>query len=158
VRGGNLLSDAAISATGDLTIVGFGSIQGNVIGGNVNSLGLVSSVGNVVSGNVRTAGLMTATGNITGGNIITGGAVSAVGNISAIGNVFGGNLFAGNTGAGYVYGNASFMTGIGAAAAPDQINNGSTVLSIATSGANIDGVVAGVSVLTVYTGGQLITG
>ena len=155
VRGGNLLSDAAISATGDLTVIGFGSIQGNVIGGNlltagtITATGDISSVGNVRGGNFVTAGLVSATGNIIAAANIFGANITTAGVVSAIGNIRGN----------YVLGNGAFLTdvpsNIGVASA---LQNGTTTLSILGADGNMSGVVAGVTILTFYTGGQLLSG
>ena len=61
--------------------------------------GYVSASGNVVGSNVKTTGFATATGNITGGNILTAGIISAAGNITA-------DFFVGNS-SGTFYGNAT---------------------------------------------------
>ena len=158
VRGGNLLSDAAISATGNLDITGFATIQSNITGGNlltagtITATGNISSVGNVRGGNILTAGLVSVTGNITaaanifGGNITTAGTFSAAGNITANAS----NFFIGN---------GSLLTGVVATGnATDLLQNGTTSFAIPVANGNIDGVVGGVSVLTFYTGGQLLTG
>ena len=158
VRGGNLLSDAAISATGDISAIGLASIQGNVIGGNlftagtITATGNISSVGNVRGGNILTAGLVSVTGNITaaanifGGNITTAGTFSAAGNVEANVNS-------------YFIGNGSQLTGVIATGnATDLLQNGTTSFAIPVANGNINGVVSGVSILTFYTGGQLLTG
>ena len=158
VRGGNVLSDAAISATGDISAVGLASIQGNITGGNlltagtITATGNISSVGNVRGGNILTAGLISVTGNITaaanifGGNITTAGTFSAAGNVEANVNS-------------YFIGNGSLLTGVVATGnATDLLQNGTTSFAIPLANGNINGVVSGVSILTFYTGGQLLTG
>lgn len=95
------------------------SAQGNVIGGNVLSDAIVTAVGNITGGNILTSGLVSASGtitsvaNITGGNILTAGLVSATGNVT-------GNYILGNgsqlSGMPAVYGNsnvAAFLQAFG---------------------------------------------
>jgi hypothetical protein len=88
---GNLVSNAAVIATG------------NVSGGNITTAGQVVATGNVNGGNVNAASAITAgttinaTGNITGGNLTTAGITStgsltASTTINATGNITGGNL------------------------------------------------------------------
>jgi filamentous hemagglutinin len=158
VRGGNLLSDAAISATGDISAIGLASIQGNITGGNLLTAGTITATGNISS-----------VGNVRGGNILTAGLVSVTGNITAASNIFGGNITtsgtfsaAGNVNAdtaSYFIGNGRLLTGVVATGnATDVLQNGTTSFSIPVPNANIDGVVSGVSILTFYSGGQLLTG
>ena len=108
-----------VSSTGSYT-TGFGSVTGNVIGGNL-----------------RTAGQTSATGNITGGNIITGGAVSATGVVSATANVTGGNLV--TAGLATVTGNITGgnITTAGLITATGNIRGGNVVSVAAVSGVSI---------------------
>ena len=158
VRGGNVNSDGDISATGSLSLIGNAVIQSNITGGNlltagtITATGNISSVGNVRGGNILTAGLVSVTGNITaaanifGGNITTSGTFSAAGNVTA------------DT-ASYFIGNGSLLTGVVATGnATDLLQNGTTSFAIPVANGNIDGVVSGVSILTFYSGGQLLTG
>jgi len=155
VKGGNVDSDGRISATGDLTIVGFGSIQGNVIGGNLLTAGTITATGNISS-----------VGNVRGGNIVTGGVVSSTGNIISAANVAGNNVIAianvtatGNVSGTYIFGNGAFLTDVASnIGVASGLQNGTTTLTIVGPNGNIDGVVAGVSILTFNTGGQLLTG
>ena len=99
--GPNLVTESAISATGNVTggnvlTAGAISATGNVTGGNVSAAGLVSVLGNVTGGNVLTTGQITATGNVTGGNLVTSGSISATGSISTAANATANNLSAGN--------------------------------------------------------------
>jgi hypothetical protein len=82
------------------------SVNGNIVGGNLNTTGVVSANGNVYGGNISTAGNIDANvinvatanvGSITVGNVslsgnITVEALTANLYVSANGNVIGGNL------------------------------------------------------------------
>ena len=96
ITGGNLVSNAAISAATTI------NATGNITGGNLTTAGITSTgsltasttinaTGNVSGGNITTAGQMVATGNITGGNLITAGLTSTA-TFSASGNANVGNL------------------------------------------------------------------
>lgn len=108
ITGGNLTSNAAISA--GTTI----SATGNITGGNIvsnaaiSAATTISAVGNITGGNLITSGSggdiiltggniigannISASGNITGGNIISNGFVSVATTVSATGNITGGNV------------------------------------------------------------------
>jgi filamentous hemagglutinin len=96
ITGGNLVSNAAISAATTI------SATGNITGGNLTTTGITSTgsltasttinaTGNITGGNIGTAGQVVATGNITGGNLITAGLTSTA-TLSASGNANVGNL------------------------------------------------------------------
>ena len=103
ILGGNVISNAAISALGNIISNNIISALGNIVGGNVITSGAVSaasmsSSGNITGNNLNASGLslssnvvsnLNVTSNIAGGNITTPGIISAVGNIS-------GNYFIGN--------------------------------------------------------------
>ena len=89
-----------ISANGNVTggninTVGAVSTTGNVYAGNIINTGISSVTGNITGGNILTGGIVSATANITGGNILTGGLVSATGNVTSAANVSGGNVLTG---------------------------------------------------------------
>jgi hypothetical protein len=102
ITGGNLVSNAAITASTTI------NATGNITGGNLTTTGITSTgsltasttinaTGNITGGNVSTAGQVVATGNITGGNLTTAGITStgsltASTTINATGNITGGNL------------------------------------------------------------------
>ena len=115
---------------GNVTIDTFVTATGNVIGGNIVTAGLATVTGNIQGGNLRTAGLVSATANITGGNILTAGVVSATGNVT-------GNYFIGN---------GSALTGISAT----SIANGTSNVSIVSSGGNVTVGVNGYSNVAVF--------
>ncbi len=115
ITGGNVISNAAISAAttvtatgnitgGNLITAGLGSIgttlsvTGNANVGNLGTAGQVTATGNITGGNVRSdatisaATTITASGNITGGNVISNAAISAATTVTATGNITGGNL------------------------------------------------------------------
>jgi hypothetical protein len=96
ITGGNLVSNAAISAATTI------NATGNITGGNLTTAGITSTgsltasttinaTGNITGGNIDTAGQVVATGNITGGNLITAGLTSTA-TFSASGNANVGNL------------------------------------------------------------------
>jgi hypothetical protein len=103
ILGGNVISNAAISALGNIISNNIISALGNIVGGNVITSGAVSaasmsSSGNITGNNLNASGLslssnvvsnLNVTSNIAGGNITTPGIISAVGNIMA--NTFVGN-------------------------------------------------------------------
>ena len=137
----------AVFTTTGANISGYGNVTGNITGGNILTAGLISatstitSAANITGGNVLTGGLVSATGNVTGGNIRTGGLISATGNIT------------GN----YINGNGYFLSGIITSVA--NINNGTSNVNIASSGANITVSVNGTSNVAVFAStGEYIAG
>ena len=165
---GNITFDGTLTA-GNLATPGYVSATGNAIAGNVTTAGLISAAGTATVGNVSTAGFVnaasfSATGNITGDNI-SSNTVSASGNVTA-GNVYTsgiistvGNVFVGAANAGYVYGNAYFMSGIDQTASANKIFNGTSNVEIATANANITMSVNGTAnVIVVDQTGANVTG
>ena len=145
ISGGNVLTGGAISATGNAT---FGNIStsgsgGNISGANVISSTTLSASGNVIGGNVTTGGLISATGNITGGNLISSGSISASGNV--------------NIGSNYFLGNGACLTGVITSVA--NINNGTSNVTVVSSGGNVTVGINGTSNVAVFaTTGEYITG
>jgi len=92
ISGGNLISNAAISAATTL------SVTGNATLGNISTAGLINATGNISGGNlvsnasVSAATTVNATGNVTGGNLVSNASISAATTINATGNITGGNL------------------------------------------------------------------
>ena len=152
VSSGNLVvttggTTRAIFTTSGANISGYGNVTGNITGGNILTVGQVSATGNVTGANfignvISPAGSnVNTTGNITGGNILTGGLISATGNIT------------GN----YINGNGYFLSGIITSVA--NINNGTSNVNIASTGANITVSVNGTSNVAVFaTTGEYVTG
>jgi filamentous hemagglutinin len=177
ITGGNLVSNAAISAATTI------NATGNITGGNLTTVGITSTgsltasttinaTGNITGGNLTTVGItstgsltasttINATGNITGGNIDTAGITStssltASTTINATGNITGGNL----TTAGQVVATGNVtggnlttagITSTGSLTASTTINATGNI-----TGGNID--TAGQVVATGnITGGNLIT-
>ena len=136
----------------NFTPLGF-SIAGNIVaaanitGGNVLTGGLISatstitSAANITGGNVLTAGLVSATGNVTGGNVRTTGLISATGNVT------------GN----YILGNGALLTGVITSVA--NINNGTSNVTVVSSGGNVSVGVGGTGNVAVFaTTGEYVTG
>ena len=120
-----------VSTTGNITSAA------NVAGGNILATTIVSGASHIGS-------VVSATANITGGNIITGGLVSTVGNI-----------YTGTGNAGYVYGNAYFMTGISAAISVTKIENGNSNVWVNSPGGDVTVTAGGVSNVAVFSTGSL---
>ena len=145
ISGSSVTATANISG-GNILTAGIMSSTGNTTGGNINTAGLVSATGNIVGGNINTAGLLSAVGNIVGGNIITGGALTAA-SYSAVGNITGN----------YFLGNGALLTGVITSVA--NINNGTSNVTVVSSGGNITVGVGGTSNVAVFaTTGEFVTG
>ena len=127
------------TASGNVNISSAGNANIVVVtgtGANIN--GTLSVSGNSNVGNIGT-GIVSATGNVTAGNVSTAGNVAA-------GNVLTNNLLYAN-GAAWSFGN------------PSGISNGTSNVSIATSGGNVTTSVGGTSnVVVVTTTGANVTG
>ena len=186
VRGGNLITAGFASATGNVTggninTTGLLTAAGNIIGGNINSsaaisaVGLIIAGGNVTAANVVTNGIVTAVGNITGGNIITAGQFTSSGAVNAVGNITGGNLRTGGivsatgsvtasgniiAGSGaYFLGDGGLLSNVSAAVSVTKIENGTSNVSVGSSGGNITFAVgATANVVVVSTTGVVATG
>ena len=112
----------------------FSSVTGNVTANN----GMFTNIVNSAS---FTGGLISVTGDTTAGNLLTGGLISATGNIT------------GN----YILGNGYFLTGVITSVA--NINNGTSNITVVSSGGNIAASVGGTANIAVWaTTGQYITG
>jgi len=178
ITGGNLLTGGQISSTGNITIGSSSFFVGNVIGnisGNLSTPGANTQVlynnqgnagasagftfnaatnavvvtGNTTSGNILTAGLISATGNIQGANVF------ATANISAVGNVTGGNILTaglvsatGNVTGNFILGNGAFLSGVITSVA--NINNGTSNVTVVSSGGNITVGVSGVGNVVIF--------
>ena len=93
---------------------------------------------------ITQGGFLSVVGNTISGNLITGGLLSTVGNI-----------YAGTANAGYVYGNAYFMTGISAAISVTKIENGNSNVWVNTPGGDVTVTAGGVSNVAVFSTGSL---
>jgi len=148
---GNLISggNVVITTAGSNTVATF-------TGTGANITGTVSASGNVTGGNVLTTGQVSATGNVTGANFIgnvippAGSAVSTTGNVIA-GNVLTSGLVSatGNVTGQFINGNGFFLSGIITSVA--NINNGTSNVNIASSGANITASVNGTPNVVIIT-------
>jgi len=95
----------------------------------------VSSTGTVTSGTASVSG------NVTGGNVLTGGLISATGNVT------------GN----YILGNGALLTGVITSVA--NINNGTSNVTVVSSGGNVTVGIGGTSNVAVFaTSGEYVTG
>ena len=188
VTGGNIITGGIVQANGNvsgsnLTTTGSVDATGNVSGGNITTTGVVNATGNVSGGNLTTTGSVDATGNVSGGNITTGGqlvsTVTGVAPLQVSSNIEVANLNAQYANiaqtanvANTVSDNAQpNITSVGtltsldvtgnvtAAAFVGSLANGSSEVSIATSGGDIAmSVNATSNVVVVSTSGANITG
>ena len=168
IQAANFLTSGLLSATGNVTgnyllgngtfITGLsaskifnGTSEANIgtSGGNANiTIGGTSNVVVVSTAGLSVSGTVQASGNITGGNISIGSGLSTAGSYSASGNITA-SYFIGN---GYTLTsiNGANVTGLNTAA----ISNGTSNVTISTSGGNITASVGGTPnvVVTATTG------
>jgi hypothetical protein len=156
-------SNVVTIATSGEYVTGVISANGNITGGNINTVGAVSTTGNVYAGNVINTGISSVTGNVTGGNILTGGLISATatitggnlatgGTASATGNITGGNVLTGG-----------LISATGTITSAANVTGGNlTTAGQVSATANITGgnVLTGglISATATITGGNLATG
>jgi hypothetical protein len=117
---------------------------GSNTGVSITQSGFLSVVGNTITGNLLTAGQVSATGNVLAGNLI------ATANLRTTGN-----LYVGTGNAGYVYGNATFMTGITAAISVSKIENGNSNVWVQSAGGDVTVTAGGVSNVAVFSTGSM---
>jgi hypothetical protein len=174
VISGNVTTAGLITATGNITggnllTAGLASVTGNISGGNILTGALVSATtvvaaGNVTGGNILTGGLISATSSITAAANITGGNILTAGLVSATANITGGNLLTaglvsatGNVTGSYILGNGACLSGVITSVA--NINNGTSNVTVVSSGGNISVSVGGTSNVAVWaTTGEYVTG
>jgi len=101
------------------------------------------------------ANTLSASGNITGGNLITGGTITSIGNITGGNLITTSNVYVGTGNAGYVYGNAYYMTGISSAISVTKIENGNSNVWVNTPGGDVTVSAGGVSNVAVFSTGSL---
>jgi hypothetical protein len=138
-----------VSTTGNVAgnfFIGDGSLLTGVTASAVNAAALV---GNTLSSNVLFSSLtsvgnlsnLIVTGNATVGNVLTSGVVSAAGNVT------------GN----YILGNGALLTGV--ITSVSNINNGTSNVTVVSSGGNVSIGVGGTANVAVFaTSGEYITG
>ena len=115
------------------------SVTGNITGNYF--LGNGSQLTGINASNVGTLTTLSVTGNATVGNLLTDGLISAVGNVT------------GN----YILGNGAFLSGVITSVA--NINNGTSNVTVVSSGGNITVGVGGTSNVIVWaTTGQYVDG
>ena len=122
-------SFSTIAVSGNATIGGTLAVTGNLSYGNISTAGLATITGNITGGNILTAGLVSATGNVTGGNITT------------VGNVTGN----------YILGNGALLTGVSTSSS--NINNGTSNVTVLSSGGNILVGVGGANIVRFTSAG-----
>jgi hypothetical protein len=118
----------------------------------------ITATGNITGGNILTSGQFTssgavnAVGNITGGNLRTGGIVSATGAVTASGNIIAGS-------GAYFLGDGGLLSNVSAAISVSKIENGTSNVSVSSSGGNITFAIgATANVVVVSTTGVVATG
>ena len=138
-----------VSTTGNVAgnyFIGNGSLLTGVSASDVSASALT---GNTLSSNVLFSSLtsvgnlanLNVTGNAAVGNVLTGGVVSAAGNVT------------GN----YILGNGALLTGVITSVA--NINNGTSNVTVVSSGGNVTVGVGGTANVAVFaTSGEYITG
>ena len=145
------------------------------VSGSIYSGTTITAVGNVDGGNITTGGRVAATGNISGGNIsgtYVGGTLTTVAqpNVTSVGTLTGltvnglsnvgpvGNLtITGGSDGQYLQTNGSGVLSW-ATVNQDRIANGTSNVSIPTSGGNINFVVGSTQVIAVTGTGANVTG
>lgn len=137
INSSNAYTFGSVTATGNVT--------GNYFIGNGSQLtGIAESYGNAnVVANLAALGSnpVSTTGNVTGGNLLTSGLISATGNVT------------GN----YILGNGALLTGVITSVA--NINNGTSNVTVVSSGGNVSVGVGGTGNIVVWaTTGEYVTG
>ena len=122
-------SFSTLAVSGNATIGGTLAVTGNLSYGNISTVGIATITGNITGGNILTAGLVSATGNVTGGNITTVGTVT------------------GN----YIIGTGALLTGVSTSSS--NINNGTSNVTVLSSGGNILVGVGGANIVTFTSAG-----
>ena len=152
------------TANSTSTSVGAVVISGGMgIAGNIYSGGLISATSTVTGSSVLGT-VISASGNVTGGNILTAGLISATSTITSAANITGGNLLTaglvsatGNVTGNYILGNGALLTGVITSVA--NINNGTSNVTVVSSGGNVTVGVGGTSNVVVWaTSGEYVTG
>lgn len=165
-------ANIALITQNGVYVTGVLSATGNLTGSNLATSGLLTATGNITGGNLRTVGLVSATGNITGGNVNAGANVYATTHTGATaslsGNVQAGNLrtagqvsATGNVSGQFIIGDGGFLSNVTVTSnvAVSQIANGTSIISIAGSGANATITVGGVAnVAVVASTGLWVSG
>ena len=128
---------AATQLTNGTTTMNIPVANGNMIG----NVGGVINIFTLSTSGLGISGIVSVSGNVTGGNIQTGGLVSATGNI--IGN--------------YILGNGACLSGVLTSVA--NITNGTSNVTVVSSGGNIAVGVSGNANVTVFSStGQFVQG
>jgi hypothetical protein len=95
LTGTTLSSNVITSSLTTVGTLGSLIVTANVNGGNIISSAAISASGNVIAQNLNSVGIVSATGNVAGGNINTAGIVNVAGNVDSTGNISG-TYFVGN--------------------------------------------------------------
>ena len=152
-------SQTQITSVGALTGL---SISGNANIGNIGTAGIITASGTATAGNLVTAGILSAGGNANVGNLGTTGLVTAgsltvsgVSNLGSISNV----TITGGSANYLLQTNGSGALSWVAPPSTSTIVNGTSNVSIPSSGGNVNTSVGGVAnVLVVTTTGANVTG
>jgi len=179
VSGGNITTGGAVDATGNVsggnvTTAGRVDATGNVTGGNLVTVGLISATGNVSGGNITTGGQVAAVGNITAnyflgnGSQLTGIDATSIQNGTsnmripvADGNVTGnidGNTVFNLSATGLIVTGSIEATNGFVGLDATKIADGNSELEVLSPGGNIQGNIAGNTVLALNSAGLIITG
>ena len=167
-------SRATIDSTG-LSVAGIASATGNITGANILTGGVVSATGNVtgnffigngsqLTGIVVSAGtsLVNGTSNVVvaaSGNTSIGVAgTSGVAVFATTGEYVTGLISAtGNVTGNYILGNGALLTGVSTTSS--NINNGTSNVTVVSSGGNVSVGISGTSNIAVFaTTGEYVTG
>jgi filamentous hemagglutinin len=195
ITGGNLITAGTVNATGNINGTGavftgnvtastfIGNIKGNIDAAGSNTQVQFNDTGDILGASAgftfdKVANLLTVTGNVNGGNLVTAGQASVTGNITggnlntagqviATGNITGGNILT----SGNIFDTGPITINTGASGNVNLAPNGSNMLVVTTTGANLAGTfnatgnanvgnlgTAGLIVATGnITGGNLVT-
>jgi len=134
---GGVITGSSASVTG--TVTGSSVVGGVITGTSVSVSGAVTAAS--VVGGVITGTSTSVSGNTTAGNVLTSGIVSATGNVT------------GN----YILGNGALLSGI--ITSVSNINNGTSNITVVSSGGNATVSIGGTSNVAVFaTTGEYVTG
>jgi hypothetical protein len=149
-RGGNIVTTGQVIAIGNIstagTFIGDGSGISNIAVGNITGVGSIANGTSVLQ--------------VQGANGVFLMTVNGTGNVIVFGETYANYAVpintTGNVNANYFLGNGSLLSGI--ITSVSNINNGTSEMSVISSGGNIRGNIAGNTVLVLSSTGIAITG